>query len=45
MKVGRNKMIAVLIIGFAAVCFCLVGIGLSLERIAKVLERITNNKK
>lgn len=38
-------MIAILIIGFAAVCFCLVGICLSLDRIADTLEYIANNTK
>ena len=38
-------MIAILIIGFAAVCFCLVGIGLSLDHIADALEHIANNTK
>jgi hypothetical protein len=40
-----DKMIAILIIGFAAVCFCLVGIGLSLDHIADALEHIANNTK
>ena len=40
-----NKMIAILIIGFAAVCFCLVGICLSLDNIADALEYIANNTK
>ena len=41
-------MIAVLIVGVCAivsVCFCLVGIGLSLDRIGDVLERIALNMK
>ena len=38
-------MIAVVIIGFAAVCFLLVGIGFTLDHIADALEHIANNKK
>ncbi len=38
-------MIAILIIGFSAICFCLVGIGLSLDRIANALENIAKNTK
>lgn len=38
-------MIAVLIMGFFAVCFCLVGIGLSLDRIADMLDLIVINIK
>ena len=38
-------MIAVVIIGFFAVCFCLVGIGLSLDHIADALEYIARNMK
>lgn len=38
-------MIAILIIGFSTVCFCLVGIGLSLDRIGSALEHIARNTK
>ena len=38
-------MITILIIGFSAVCFCLVGIGFSLDRIGDVLENIAMNAK
>lgn len=38
-------MIATVIMGFSAVCFCLVGIGLSLDHVAKALENIAENIK
>ena len=38
-------MTSIVIMGFFAVCFCLVGIGLSLDQIAKTLENIARNIK
>lgn len=38
-------MIAIVIIGLAAVCFLLVGIGLSLDRMGETLEYIARNMK
>ena len=38
-------MIAVVIIGFSAVCLCLVGIGLSLDRVGEILEYIAEHIK
>ena len=38
-------MIGILMIGFSAVCFCLVGIGFSLDRIRDVLENIAMGAK
>lgn len=38
-------MIAVVIIGFSAVCFCLVGIGLSLDHVGAILEYISEHMK
>ena len=38
-------MITILIIGFSAICFCLVGIGFSLDRIGDALENIAMSAK
>ena len=38
-------MIMIVIMGFFAVCFCLVGIGLSLDGIREALKYIATNTK
>ena len=38
-------MTSILFIGFSAICFCLVGIGLSLDHIGVTLERIAERMK